>query len=239
MQAPAHSQMPRVLAYHIKVKRSSFKYHFCYLLLSLNWNCWHLLFHIQTSELSYFRSLTTAGFGCTRQTQMITDFFKAKPNLFHKHQVPVMMMILLTSNTGMIVFLIDCSDKHGHIFRPVKSSVPYPSWTLHSWLHDFHLHHSGGVLRSQNFTMTTNEKKHDKTVGTHFLMVLRCIVVVCIIYYQHLNTKSRQLRSQVVEASNGGGFDTLIFWKCRMSCRTLWGDSEMIHNDLKPQSPGA
>ena len=34
-------------------------------------------------------------------------------------------------------------------------------------------------------------------------------------------------------------FDTLISWKCRMSCRTLWGDSEMIHNDLKPQSPGA
>ena len=182
-----------------------FKYHFCYLLLSLNWNCWHLLFHIQTSELSYFRSLTTAGFGCTRQTQMITDFYKAKPKLFHKHQVPVMMMILLTSNTGMIVFLIDCSNKHGHIFRPVKSSVPYPSWTLHSWLHDFHLHHSGGVLRSQNFTMTSNEKKHDKTVGTHLLLVLRCIMALCIIYYQHLKTKSRQLRSQVVEASNGGG----------------------------------
>ena len=50
-----------------------------------------------------------------------------------------------------------------------------------------------------------HEKKHDKTVGTHFLMVLRCIVVVCIIYFQHLKTKSRQLRSQVVEASNGGG----------------------------------
>lgn len=32
-------------------------------------------------------------------------------------------------------------------------------------------------------------------------------------------------------------FDTLISWKCRMSCQTLWGDSEMIHNDLKPKSP--
>ncbi len=120
MQAPAHSQMPRVLAYHIKVKRSS------------SWASCSNIISATLLELELLTSLVPPtdfratwghwpqlGLAAQRQTQIIT----AKPNLFH--QVLIMMMILFTSNTGMIVFLIDCSDKHENIRRPLKSSVPY------------------------------------------------------------------------------------------------------------------